>query len=101
MARAIDCPTHCRKGIKWVADLCIFNCIVLNIPVAKYSIAKESIKRMEAKVREITSRTMRYAMGYRIAKLNQHLIGWCGYFALADTKSVFKELDGWIRRRLR
>ena len=27
-------------------------------------------------------------------------MGWCGYFALADTKSVFRELDGWIRRRL-
>ena len=67
----------------------------------KIRIAKESIKRMKEKVREITSRKMPYPMEYRIAKLNQYLIGWCGYFALADTKSVFKELDGWIRRRLR
>ena len=67
----------------------------------KIRIAKESIKRMKEKVREITSRKMPYPMDYRIAKLNQYLIGWCGYFALADTKSVFKELDGWIRRRLR
>ena len=28
-------------------------------------------------------------------------MGWCGYFALADTPSIFRELDGWIRRRLR
>jgi RNA-directed DNA polymerase len=37
----------------------------------------------------------------RFKKLNQYLIGWCGYFVLADTKSIFEKLDGWIRRRLR
>lgn len=36
MARAIDCPTHYRKGIKWVANLCIFNCISLHFSIAKY-----------------------------------------------------------------
>jgi RNA-directed DNA polymerase len=67
----------------------------------KVRIAKESIKRMKKKVREITSRKVPYPMEYRIQKLNQYLIGWCGYFALADTKSIFREVDGWIRRRLR
>ncbi|NNU91602.1 MULTISPECIES: group II intron reverse transcriptase/maturase [unclassified Anoxybacillus] len=64
-------------------------------------IAKESLKRMKKKVREITSRRMPYPMEYRIQKLNQYVVGWCGYFALADTKSIFRKLDGWIRRRLR
>ena len=67
----------------------------------KVRIARESIKRMKKKVREITSRKMPYPMEYRIEKLNQYLIGWCGYFALADTKSIFRKLDSWIRRRLR
>lgn len=67
----------------------------------KVRIAKESLKRMKKKVRAITSRKMPYPMEYRIQKLNQYLIGWCGYFALADTKSIFREVDGWIRRRLR
>lgn len=64
-------------------------------------IAKESLKRMKKKVREITSRRMPYPMEYRIQKLNHYVLGWCGYFALADTKSIFRKLDGWIRRRLR
>lgn len=68
---------------------------------AKVRIAKESLKRMKNKVRKITSRKKPYPMGYRIQKLNQYLMGWCGYFALADTKSIFRELDVWIRRRLR
>lgn len=67
----------------------------------KVRIAKESLKRMKNKVREITSRKMPYPMEYRIQKLNQYLMGWCGYFALADTKSIFLGLDKWIRRRLR
>jgi len=67
----------------------------------KVRIAKTSLHRMKKKIREITSRKMPYPMEYRIEKLNQYLIGWCGYFALADTASIFKLLDSWIKRRLR
>lgn len=67
----------------------------------KVRIAKESVKRMKNKIREITSRKKPYPMEYRIKKLNQYLMGWCGYFALADTPSVFGHFDSWIRRRLR
>ncbi|TQR21673.1 hypothetical protein FG384_01575 [Psychrobacillus vulpis] len=67
----------------------------------KVRIAKESLQRMKKKIREITSRKKPYPMEYRIEQLNRYLIGWCGYFALADTKLIFGEIDGWIRRRLR
>src|SRR5690625_5609773 len=66
----------------------------------KIRVSKESVKRMKAKIREITSRKKPYPMEYRINKLNQDLIGWCGYFSLGDTPSVFVNLDAWIRRRL-
>jgi RNA-directed DNA polymerase len=67
----------------------------------KVRIANESIKRLKSKVKEITSRSKPYTMEQRIEMLNQYLIGWCGYFALADTPSKFKNFDEWIRRRLR
>ena len=67
----------------------------------KIRIAKESIKRLKAKIRDLTSRSRPIPMEDRIEKLNQYLTGWCGYFALADTPSKFKEFDEWIRRRLR
>lgn len=67
----------------------------------KVRIAKASINRMKDKIRDITSRSKPYSMEERIQKLNQYLTGWCGYFALADTPSVFKDLESWIRRRLR
>ena len=40
-------------------------------------------------------------MTVRIAALNRFSRGWTAYFALADTPSVFEELDEWLRRRLR
>jgi RNA-directed DNA polymerase len=59
------------------------------------------MKRFKLKIREITSRSKPLPMEVRIERLNRYLIGWCGYFASADTPSKFKELDKWIRRRLR
>jgi len=67
----------------------------------KVRVSKTSLQRMKKKIREITSRKMPFPMEYRIKKLNQYLIGWCGYFALADTPSIFNKLDSWIKRRLR
>lgn len=67
----------------------------------KVRIEQQSMKRFKMKIREITSRSKPLPMEVRIERLNRYLIGWCGYFALADTPSKFKELDKWIRRRLR
>jgi RNA-directed DNA polymerase len=67
----------------------------------KIRIAKESIRAAKQKIRELTSRSKSMSMGDRIRKLNEFLVGWCNYFSLAETPSPFRELDGWIRRRLR
>ena len=40
-------------------------------------------------------------MDRRIRELNRFTVGWTNYFALAETPSVFDELDEWLRRRLR
>jgi RNA-directed DNA polymerase len=67
----------------------------------KVRIAKQSLQKAKARIRTITSRKKAMKMEGRIKELNQYLVGWCGYFALADTPSIFQELDAWIRRRLR
>jgi RNA-directed DNA polymerase len=67
----------------------------------KVRIAKQSLQKADAKIREITSRRKSMKMEERIKELNQYLIGWCGYFSLADTPSIFQNMDSWIRRRLR
>jgi RNA-directed DNA polymerase len=67
----------------------------------KIRISKQSIERFKQRIREITSRKSPIPMDERIQKLNQYLVGWCGYYALADTPSIFNDLESWIRRRLR
>jgi RNA-directed DNA polymerase len=67
----------------------------------KVRIAPQSMKKVKTKIREITSRKRPLSMEQRIEELNRYLTGWCGYFALADTPSIFQGLDEWIRRRLR
>ena len=62
---------------------------------------KKVVEKSKDKNREINLRSKPMPMEERIKKLINTLIGWCGYFALADTPSMFKEFDEWIRRRLR
>lgn len=67
----------------------------------KIRLAPKTIKRFKNKIRELTNRSQSKSMKHRIKRLNTYLIGWMGYFQLADTRSVIQRLDEWIRRRLR
>ncbi|MUV36329.1 RNA-directed DNA polymerase [Lentibacillus sp. JNUCC-1] len=67
----------------------------------KIRIPKESIKRFKQRVRALTSRRKSMNMTDRIEKLNRYLVGWLGYYQLAETPTTFNKLDAWIRRRLR
>ncbi|MBM7645206.1 group II intron reverse transcriptase/maturase [Scopulibacillus daqui] len=67
----------------------------------KIRVSKESIKRFKQRIRELTSRKKSMNMTDRIEKLNRYLVGWLGYYQLAETPTIFKTLDGWIKRRLR
>lgn len=40
-------------------------------------------------------------MAYRMNKLKQCIVGWLNYFGIADISKLTKELDEWIRRRIR
>ncbi|AZB44674.1 group II intron reverse transcriptase/maturase, partial [Bacillus sp. FJAT-42376] len=67
----------------------------------KIRISGQSIQRFKQRIKEITSRKWSISMKDRLEKLNRYLVGWLGYYQLADTPSVLAKLDGWIRRRLR
>src|SRR5690554_1168129 len=40
-------------------------------------------------------------MAQVVEKLRSYLLGWKGYFRLAQTPRIWRSLDEWIRRRLR
>jgi RNA-directed DNA polymerase len=64
-------------------------------------IHKKPIARFKAKVKAITSRSNAKSMEMRLKELSQLINGWVNYFHIADMEKVAKELDYWIRRRLR
>jgi len=68
---------------------------------ARNFIHKKPVERFKARVKEITSRSNGKSMEWRRQKLNVLIIGWVNYFHIADMKGVARELDQWIRRRIR
>ena len=64
-------------------------------------IAPQAIARFKAKVRELTRRTCGRSLKQIVKELSVYLIGWRGYFGICQTPSVVRELDQWLRRRLR
>lgn len=69
--------------------------------VVKRCVAPKALETMKERVREITSRIGGRSIKSVIRELKSYLTGWKEYFRLNDNPSVFKELDKWIRRRLR
>jgi RNA-directed DNA polymerase len=68
---------------------------------SKRSIAPVAIARFKDRIRELTRRTRGVTIQQMIERCNRYLIGWRGYFGFCQTPSVLKQLDSWIRRRLR
>jgi group II intron reverse transcriptase/maturase len=62
---------------------------------------ENSLKKLKAKVKEITGRSNAMSMELRSIKLRQIIVGWVNYFKLADMRSTLKTLDEWLRRRIR
>ena len=65
------------------------------------SIAKKSVDRFKEKVRTITKRNRGVKFEQVIAELEPVMRGWLNYFHCARCRSLLKELDSWIRRKLR
>ncbi len=56
---------------------------------------------MKDRVREVTSRTGGRRIEVIIRELRQYLLSWKGYYGFSQVRSYLKELDSWVRRRLR
>ena len=64
-------------------------------------VAPKALEGMKHRVRQITRWTGGRSMEQVTSGLGTYLRGWRAYFKLADTPRIFRDLDGWIHRRLR
>ena len=67
----------------------------------KRRIAPQALARFKSRVRELTRRTRGAILVQIVEALSRYLIGWRGYFGFCETPSVLRNLDRWVRRRLR
>ncbi|MFL5433014.1 MAG: group II intron reverse transcriptase/maturase [Myxococcales bacterium] len=67
----------------------------------KRRIARQALAAMKERVRQITRRNGGRSLDAVIAELRGYLVGWKEYFRLADTPRILREIDEWIRHRLR
>ena len=67
----------------------------------KRRVAPKALEELKQHVRAITSRNGGRSLEQVCDELATYLRGWKQYFKLADTPGIFRELDGWIHRRLR
>ena len=68
---------------------------------AKVKVTDKAIERLKARIRRLTSRTRGHSVFQVIDDLKEILLGWKAYFDLAEVLSPFRDLDKWLRRRLR
>lgn len=67
----------------------------------KLKVSDKALKRLKDRVRELCRRTRGYSIYQIIADLKKSLLGWKAYFGIAEVKSLLRDVDKWIRRKLR
>ena len=67
----------------------------------KRRVADKAKATFKQRVRQLTRRSGGRSLEQVVERLRCYVLGWKGYFRLADTPGVWKELDKWIRHRMR
>jgi len=89
-----------KSGVRHCSDVKFLGYTLLT--AGKIRISDKSIDRFQHKVKEITKRNRGVSFQAMIEELNRVIVGWSNYFKLANSwLSNIRNLDGWIRRKLR
>ncbi len=67
----------------------------------RFRVHPKSLASLKGKVREILSRSNGRSLDWRRHRLRCLANGWVGYFRLADMRGVLRDLDSWVRRKIR
>ena len=67
----------------------------------RLTVSQKALKRFKDEIRRLAQRTRGVSLQVVVRDIREYLVGWHGYFGLAEAKSAFKELGSWVRRRLR
>ncbi len=67
----------------------------------KLRVANKALATFKQRVRWLTRRSGGRSLAEIIERLRSYLLGWKSYFGLSQTPRIWRELDEWLRHRLR
>jgi len=67
----------------------------------KIKVSDKALMKLKATVRMLSRRTRGHTLLQVIAEIRKSLLGWKAYFDIAEVLSPLRDMDKWIRRRLR
>jgi len=67
----------------------------------KIKVSETALERLKQTVRKLCRRTRGHSIIHIIAELRKSLLGWKAYFGIAEIKSPQRDVEKWIRRKLR
>ncbi len=67
----------------------------------KIKVSEPALEKLKATVRKLCRRTRGHSISQIIAELRKSLLGWKAYFGIAEIKSPQRDVEKWIRRKLR
>ncbi len=67
----------------------------------RLKVADKAITKLKTQIRILSRRTRGHSLARVIADLKETLLGWKAYFDAAEVLSPLRDLDKWIRRRMR
>jgi RNA-directed DNA polymerase len=70
-------------------------------PSNRRKVSEKALQAFKATVRELTGRTRGRPIRQSVQALRPLMPGWRAFFGVAEVRSPLRELDKWIRRRLR
>jgi group II intron reverse transcriptase/maturase len=68
---------------------------------ARIKVADKAIEKLKDTIRLLTHRTRGHRLSDIVQELKTALTGWKAYFGIAEVLSPLREIDKWVRRRLR
>ena len=58
-------------------------------------------ENLKARLKEVTKKTVPMTFAERMTKLKEIYRGWLNYFRMGSIQAKLKEVDSWVRNRLR
>ena len=99
LERDLGLPVNVDKSE--VAEIKDITFLGFRIFLGKIRVSKRARRKFKDKVRELTRRNNPLSMYQIIQELNGYLRGWVAYYRIQEFQMLFRDLDGWIRSRLR